>query len=210
MPNFRKVQREDGLTVYECLECHAQVLTLTRRAITQHRAPGHVNPSQEPGEIRTGGYTNPNYGKLKAPGDGYQHPDSSGRWRLGKTPQERRAIDYLRAMRKMERLNDSYCIDRFLKEAFDQDGVYPGWKGKRSPLQRLAFAYHLRDWERVKLCAFQLAYDSLVRRRVAAYFDNIKSMESHLDDFINALEHEALADGELQELKLDLERISLN
>lgn len=110
----------------------------------------------------------------------------------------RQAVEYLRALKRAESLDYARSVERFVREIFEPDGGYPKWRGKTSPLQRLAYAYTAGlGWDAVKSAAINLAYDALLRKRIDDYMTRITDIAKLLDGYLTDLEKEALQGDEL-------------
>lgn len=210
MPKYKVLRTDTGIK-YACAACglifegssaKQEVLDHTRRAVCLDSS------CDTPGSGSVRGHTaRPQRGQVT--GAGYTRPDKSGRWRLGRNAQQKRLIAYFRAIYNLQARDKKYSLETFLQD-FEADGSYPKWRGKRSPLQRLAYAYHSLGWEAVKHAAYQLAYDTEVRQRINAYFHHIKDMAGHIDGFLADLEKQALADGDLTGLIIEPDDLNLN
>jgi len=143
----------------------------------------------------------PAYGQKRSTGDGYDHPDKHGRWRTGRSVEDKRAIVYHQAMYALERNEERF--KRFW-ERFERDGLYPKWAGKISPLQRLSYAYLHLGWEDVKSAAYNLAYDTEVRKDIKKHEWTFEKFAGFLKRFNEYVEHpEAQTSDEQTEAYLD-------
>jgi len=136
---------------------------------------------------------------FQAPGAGYEFPDSDGRWRQGKTPDQKKRLVYMRALYNLEKrakqTDYKQSLKYYLDHLFEHDAKAWGRK-KRTPLQRLAWAFLQGNWEQVKHCAYQLAYDHAVKEHITKWrskildLDNLFSLDNELqfeyDHLVNA------------------------
>lgn len=132
-----------------------------------------------------------------------------------RTPEQKR-LDFLRKeLKKVERAARRMSPDYFFNNVYEKDGFYPRNNKKKrrpSPLQSLAYAFHLRDWEQVKHTAYMLAYDKAVRDRLNDFQDYIKGLESKFQGILDAeaMLNENPIGHELFEQKADLADFNFN
>lgn len=98
-----------------------------------------------------------NHRSKKRPGDGTLRPDKWGHWRRGKPGKRpyggkkaelaQKQADYNRVFKKLEREHEREVIEQ-LERLYPTPPPPP--KRERSALQKLAYAFYLRQWDSVR------------------------------------------------------------
>lgn len=127
---------------------------------------------------------------LTNPHPGVKQPDNYGHWYRGKVFNESKVeAQYHRAFKYIDR-------QARLTELQRLDALFAPWDAeammkpcRRSPLQRMAYAYYLRDWESLKNAAYALANEfadrylrNFLSDKCAQIIAEIDQLERELDD----------------------------
>ncbi|TRZ50585.1 MAG: hypothetical protein D4S01_06385 [Dehalococcoidia bacterium] len=124
------------------------------------------------------------------PHPGVKQPDKYGHWYRGKVLNEKKVeAQYQRAFKWIDR-------QARLTELQRLDALFAPWDAeammkpcRRSPLQRMAYAYFRHDWESLKLAAYALANEfadrylrNFLNDKCAEIITEIDQLEKELDD----------------------------
>ena len=134
------------------------------------KKPLSIYPIKQAQEIML---ANPKYPRptprTALPGDGVLHKDKWGHWRRLKAKKDKSAYkftEYHKALYKVKVDYDKEICRRL-------DSLFPEWEPedllkhrKRTPLQRIAYGYYIRNFDLIKAAAYDLA-DEIARHRVS-------------------------------------------
>lgn len=119
----------------------------------------------------------------KPPDDGITHPDRNGHWYRGKKHSEKGKVSaYYQAQhknemqyRKEQRELLKTLISEFTENSADESP---------SPLRRLAYAFHLYNWEMVKNAAYNLAetyFQSKLKYILREFQERLDTLDMEID-----------------------------